>query len=47
VGIGQVIPGWDEGIFLKKGAGARLVIPSHLRLMEHKVQEELFLLMQL
>ena len=31
VGIGQVIPGWDEGILLlTKGAGARLVIPSHL-----------------
>jgi len=31
VGVGQVIPGWDEGILLlTKGAGARLVIPSHL-----------------
>ena len=31
VGVGQVIPGWDEGILLlNKGAGARLVIPSHL-----------------
>ena len=31
VGIGQVIPGWDEGIMLlSKGAGARLVIPSNL-----------------
>ena len=31
VGIGQVIKGWDEGILLlNKGAGARLVIPSHL-----------------
>jgi FKBP-type peptidyl-prolyl cis-trans isomerase len=31
VGIGQVIPGWDEGILLlSKGSGARLVIPSHL-----------------
>jgi cyclophilin family peptidyl-prolyl cis-trans isomerase len=31
VGIGQVIQGWDEGIMLlKKGASARLVIPSDL-----------------
>ena len=31
VGVGQVIPGWDEGImFLNKGAGARFVIPSNL-----------------
>jgi peptidyl-prolyl cis-trans isomerase A (cyclophilin A) len=31
LGQGRVIPGWDEGIaLLKKGAAARLVIPSHL-----------------
>lgn len=31
IGMGQVIPGWDEGILLlKQGAKARLIIPSHL-----------------
>ncbi|AJR03809.1 peptidylprolyl isomerase [Siansivirga zeaxanthinifaciens] len=31
VGVGQVIPGWDEGIqLLHVGDKARLVIPSHL-----------------
>ncbi len=31
VGIGQVIPGWDEGIMLlKKGDKAKFIIPSHL-----------------
>tara|TARA_R110002074_G_scaffold352468_2_gene523880 strand:+ start:323 stop:1294 length:972 start_codon:yes stop_codon:yes gene_type:complete len=31
LGVGQVIPGWDEGIsLLKAGDKARFVIPSHL-----------------
>lgn len=31
IGVGQVIPGWDEGIqLLEVGDKARLVIPSHL-----------------
>ena len=31
LGVGQVIPGWDEGIqLLRKGEAARFVIPSHL-----------------
>ncbi|MBJ10443.1 MAG: peptidylprolyl isomerase [Flavobacteriales bacterium] len=31
VGVGRVIPGWDEGIMLlNKGAKARLIIPSQL-----------------
>ena len=31
VGVGQVIPGWDEGIMLlKKGDKAKFIIPSHL-----------------
>jgi len=31
VGIGQVIPGWDEGLMLlKKGSKAKLIIPSPL-----------------
>ncbi len=31
LGVGQVIPGWDEGIsLLKTGEKARFVIPSHL-----------------
>ena len=31
LGVGQVIPGWDEGIsLLKVGDKARFVIPSYL-----------------
>ena len=31
VGVGRVIPGWDEGLMLlNKGAKARLIIPSQL-----------------
>ena len=31
LGVGQVIPGWDEGIaLLNKGAKATLIIPSDL-----------------
>ncbi len=31
IGVGHVIPGWDEGIqLLNEGGQARLVIPSHL-----------------
>ena len=31
IGIGRVIPGWDEGIMLlKEGGKARFVIPSEL-----------------
>ena len=31
IGVGQVIPGWDEGIqLLKVGDKARIVIPSEL-----------------
>lgn len=31
LGVGMVIPGWDEGIaLLKEGSTARLVVPSHL-----------------
>ncbi len=31
LGVGQVIPGWDEGIgLLNVGDKARFVIPSHL-----------------
>ncbi len=31
VGIGQVIPGWDEGILLlSKGDKAKFIIPSNL-----------------
>jgi FKBP-type peptidyl-prolyl cis-trans isomerase len=31
VGLGQVIPGWDEGLMLlKKGSKAKLIIPSPL-----------------
>lgn len=30
-GVGQVIPGWDEGVLLmKKGSKARLIVPSNL-----------------
>lgn len=30
-GVGQVIPGWDEGVqLLKKGSKARLIVPSSL-----------------
>ena len=29
--LGQVIPGWQEGIpYLKKGGKGKLIIPSHL-----------------
>jgi FKBP-type peptidyl-prolyl cis-trans isomerase len=31
IGVGQVIPGWDEGIMLlKEGSKATLVVPSDL-----------------
>ncbi|HSV76787.1 MAG TPA: FKBP-type peptidyl-prolyl cis-trans isomerase [Bacteroidales bacterium] len=31
IGVGQVIPGWDEGISLMRAGGkAQLIIPSHL-----------------
>ncbi len=31
LGVGQVIPGWDEGIsYMKEGGKAKLIIPSHL-----------------
>ena len=31
IGVGQVIPGWDEGIMLlKEGSKANLVVPSEL-----------------
>jgi len=31
VGVGQVIPGWDEGVqLMKKGSKARLIVPSDL-----------------
>ncbi|HRP92755.1 MAG TPA: FKBP-type peptidyl-prolyl cis-trans isomerase, partial [Ignavibacteriaceae bacterium] len=30
-GVGQVIPGWDEGVqLMKKGSKARLIVPSNL-----------------
>ncbi len=31
VGVGQVIPGWDEGVqLMKKGSKARLIVPANL-----------------